>query len=149
MRNFFNNPPMPTYIVMPNPPKHHPISVTPFDEETKSEEIVTAAEKLETARKIALSGDASGAAIFDGTDDATIKVTVKNSARATRDAKGNVINETYAKKSDLDGYVKKEDVTARLNNLEKVLYETKNAANSSLREEDVNIASAADILDLF
>lgn len=108
-----------------------------------TEEVAQSAMKLETARKISVSGDASGAVLFDGTSDATIKVTVKNSERAVKDSTGKEISKTYAAKSDLNEYAKKSELAEKLNYLERILYETKNAVNeiqSELNETKKNIS---------
>lgn len=72
-----------------------------------------AADKLATARAITLTGDATGTANFDGTADASITVTVshataadsatnaENATKATQDANGNVIADTYATKEEV------------------------------------------------
>lgn len=53
---------------------------------------VSSAQKLSTARKINITGNASGAAAFDGTSDVNINVSVSQAAhadKATADANGN------------------------------------------------------------
>lgn len=68
------------------------------------------ADKLTTARAITLTGDATGTANFDGSAAASIAVTVShaaaadsatNATKATQDAAGNVITDTYATKTEL------------------------------------------------
>lgn len=68
------------------------------------------ATKLSTARTISLTGNATGAATFDGSGDISINTTVNESkhaaaadtaTKATQDASGNVITDTYAKKTDV------------------------------------------------
>ena len=69
------------------------------------------AARLETSRKIKITGDASGEVNFDGTRDVEIAVTVNQAKAVTsaatalkafQDAKGNVIDTTYATKSELE-----------------------------------------------
>ena len=117
----------PTYMIIPQMPKKT-ISILPV-EENISDEIAKSALKLEVARKISVSGDATGAVLFDGSTDSEIKLIVKNSERAAKDSSGRDISKTYAQKSDLNDYAKKSDVTEKLNYLEKILYATKNAIN--------------------
>lgn len=131
----------PTYTIIPkqaNPRKN--ISILPLEENTTpeeinlTEEVATSALKLETARKISVSGDATGAVLFDGTSDANIIVKVKNSERAIKDGNGKEISKTYAAKSDLNEYAKKSEVVEKLNYLESVLYATKTAVNEMQSE---------------
>ena len=106
-----------------------PIEDAEKPEKSLLEEVATSALKLETARKISVSGDASGAALFDGTADSEIKITVKNSDRATKDANGNEISKTYAKKNDLSEFVTKTEIEEKINYLENILFATKTALN--------------------
>lgn len=65
---------------------------------------VASAAKLTTARKIALTGGATGEATFDGAANASIAVTVNQAAaatKATQDGSGNVITTTYATKTEV------------------------------------------------
>ena len=74
---------------------------------------VTKVEKLSTPRKINLAGDVSGSASFDGSTDISISVVVNQAkaattaalataaVQATQDSAGNIINTTYATKSEL------------------------------------------------
>ena len=59
---------------------------------------VASAGKLTTPVNITISGDATGTASFDGSNDATITLDVQ---RATADADGNDIQETYATKTEV------------------------------------------------
>lgn len=120
----------PTYMIIPQPAKKT-LSILPVEETPQniSEEIAKSALKLEVARKISVSGDATGAVLFDGNADAEIKLIVKNSERATKDGEGKNISKTYATKSDLNEYAKKSEVAEKLNYLEKILYATKTAVN--------------------
>lgn len=128
----------PTYMIVPQP-RRKVISILPIEdtsdaEKVLTEEIAKSAMKLETARKISVSGDASGAAIFDGTADAEIKITVKNAERAIKDGTGKEISKTYAAKSELADYAKKSEIAEKLNYIERILYETKNAVNEMQNE---------------
>lgn len=63
------------------------------------------ADKLATAREIALTGDAAGSANFDGSAAISIETTVSHSAaadQATSDGAGNNIVNTYATKTELE-----------------------------------------------
>lgn len=74
---------------------------------------VTDVKKLGTARKIEITGDASGDVLFDGSSDVSIALVVSYakttataasallSTKAEQDAKGNVIDTTYATKNEL------------------------------------------------
>lgn len=59
---------------------------------------VASAGKLTTPVNITISGDATGTTSFDGSNDATITLDVQ---RATADADGNDIQETYATKTEV------------------------------------------------
>lgn len=68
------------------------------DNTADANKVVASAGKLTTARTITLEGDATGSASFDGSANATITVDV---ARATADASGNNIEDTYATKTEV------------------------------------------------
>ena len=124
----------PTYIVAP-PPQKKSISILPIEEEKPvSNEIAKSALKLETARKISVTGDATGAAVFDGAQDAEIRLIVKNADRATKDGNGKEISKIYAAKTDLLELAKKSEVTEKINYLESILYATKNSVNAFQNE---------------
>lgn len=83
--------------------------------DTKLDKTGTAvsASKLKTARTISLTGNVSGSATFDGSTNINISTTVNESkhaaaadtaTKATQDASGNVISDTYATKSSLSSY---------------------------------------------
>ena len=151
MKNYEN---VPVYKVVINPaiPHHHHHHRPPEHREEEMiiiDEVVKSALKLENARKITLSGDIAGAALFDGTDDVNVKVAVKTADRALKDARGNDIHRTYAQKSDLVNLASKDDVQKKLNYLERVLHATKEAVNESLRESDLPLANESDIDKLF
>ena len=77
------------------------------DNTADSAKSVASAGKLTTARTVSLTGDAAGSAEFDGSKDAAIEVTVSHAAasdsatKATQDASGNVIADTYATKTEV------------------------------------------------
>lgn len=127
----------PTFMIVPQTQKT--VSILPIEEEKSvTDEIAKSALKLETARKISVTGDASGAAVFDGTQDAEIRLIVKNAERATKDGTGKEISKTYAAKTDLLELAKKSEVTEKINYLESILYATKNAVNTF--QNDLNAA---------
>lgn len=68
------------------------------DNTADANKVVASAGKLTTARTITIAGDATGSASFDGSANATITVDV---ARATSDASGNNIEDTYATKTEI------------------------------------------------
>ena len=68
------------------------------DNTADANKVVASAGKLTTARTITIAGDATGSASFDGSANATITVDV---AKATADANGNNIANTYATKTEV------------------------------------------------
>ena len=130
----------PTFMIFSQPQKQKTISILPIEEPKPkvSDEVAPSALKLETARKISVSGDATGAAIFDGTADTEIRLIVKNADRATKDGTGKEISKTYAAKTDLTEFAKKSEVTEKLNYLETILFATKSAINNF--QNDLNAA---------
>ena len=72
------------------------------DNTADSSKSVASAAKLTTARKISLTGNATGSTSFNGSADVSISVTVNTATKATQDAAGNVITTTYATKSELN-----------------------------------------------
>ena len=68
------------------------------DNTADANKVVASAGKLTQARTITIAGDATGSASFDGSANATITVDV---ARATADASGNNIEDTYATKTEV------------------------------------------------
>ena len=147
--------PVYTVIIHPTPPPKPPKELFPLPKEHTHEEIIIVKEvaesavKLENARKISLSGDLSGAILFDGSEDVTIKAAVKVADRALKDANGKDISKTYARQSELDKYVLKSEIQRKLNYLEKIIYATKMAVNESLREQDLDVATDNDLDNLF
>ena len=65
----------------------------------KVRKVADTASKLATARNIALTGNASGSASFDGTSDVNIDVTVNTATKAVNDGNGDNIANTYLKKA--------------------------------------------------
>ena len=147
--------PVYTVIIHPTPPPKPPKELFPLPKEHTHEEIIIVKEvaesavKLENARKISLGGDLSGAILFDGSEDVTIKAAVKVADRAIKDANGKDISKTYARQSELDKYVLKSEIQRKLNYLEKIIYATKMAVNESLREQDLDVATDNDLDNLF
>lgn len=68
------------------------------DNTADANKVVASAGKLTTARTITIAGDATGSASFDGSANATITLDV---TRATADASGNNIEDTYATKTEV------------------------------------------------
>lgn len=94
--------------------------------------------KFATARKIAIKGDATGDAYFDGSEDVTINLSVSTALSATNDELGNKISETYATTTSLSSFVAKDELTAILEDY---------APISALSDSEKIIAE--DILKLF
>ena len=141
---------IPVYTIVINPKPHKPpIKPLPKEESIIVTEVAESALRLNEARKITLTGDVAGVTLFDGSDDVSLKATVKNANRAVNDANGKDIAKTYAKKNDLEKYASKEDVKEKLNYLETVLHATKEAVNKSLREEDLKFAAESDVEEMF
>lgn len=147
--------PVYTIVINPTPPPKPPKELFPLPKEHTHEEVIIVKEvaesavKLENARKISLGGDLSGAILFDGSEDVTIKAAVKVADRAIKDANGKDISKTYARQSDLDKYALKSEIQRKLNYLEKIIYATKMAVNESLREKDLDVATDVDLDSLF
>ena len=136
---------IPVYTIILNRPSTPPPPVEPIP----IDEVAKSAIKLESAKKITLGGDLTGAVLFDGSDDVTLKGSAKYSIRALKDANGNEISETYARKTELSKYAVKKDVTDKINYLETVLHATKEAVNKSITIDDIEVAANADISDMF
>ena len=130
----------PTFMIIPQQPRQKAISILPIEEPkpTVTDEVAKSAMKLETARKISVTGDATGAGLFDGSADSEIKISVKNSERAIKDGNGKEISKTYAPKTELANFAKKSEVTEKINYLESVLFATKSAVNAF--QNDLNSA---------
>lgn len=149
MKNFekkYSDIPVYTIVINPLPPKELFPLPKPKEEIVIHKEVAKSALKLENVRKITLSGDLNGAVLFDGSEDVTLKATVKVADRAYKDSKGNDISKTYAKKSELEDYVLKSEIYKKLNYLEKIIYATKETLNETIGE---NFASEDDITNLF
>lgn len=158
MKNFekkYSDIPVYTVIIRPAPPPKPPKELFPVPQEHAHEEIIIVKEvaesalKLENAKKISLGGDLSGAILFDGSEDVTLKAAVKVADRAVKDGNGKDISKTYARQSDLDKYVLKSEIQRKINYLERIIYATKMAVNESLREQDLDVASENDLENLF
>ena len=147
MRNFehrHDNIPVYTIVINPfMPPK------PPAEEIVVTKEVAKSALKLEDARKITLSGDLTGAVLFDGSEDVTLKAISKFADRAVKDGKGNEISETYARKNELEKYALKSEIKKKLNYFESILYATKEAVNEYLNEKNVDVATDEDLDNLF
>ena len=111
--------------------------------DTKLDKTGTAvsASKLQTARTISLMGNVSGSATFDGSTNINISTTVNESkhaaaadtaTRATQDASGNVIADTYATISALSSYQTK------------ITFDSTPTANSSNPVTSAGIKAAID-----
>ena len=87
--------------------------------------------KLATARKIAITGDAEGSVYFDGSEDATINLSITNpvaeATSAVSDGAGNVISETYATKAALSSFVTTTELATTLED-----YATTSGASAEL-----------------
>ena len=138
-------PPKPPQNFFPEHIPHIPKGEVPV----MSREVAPSALRLEEARRISFSGDVVGVAIFDGSEDVEIATTVKTADRAVKDGRGNEISKSYARKSELEKFVTKEDLQKKINYLEKVLHATKEAVNDSIRREDLSLATVADIDEMF
>lgn len=71
------------------------------DNTADKDKSVASAATLTTARNITLSGDATGSASFNGSQNVTITVDVNTATKATQDGSGNNIENTYATKSEV------------------------------------------------
>lgn len=111
--------------------------------DTKLDKTGTAvsASKLQTARTISLTGNVSGSATFDGSTNINISTTVNESkhaaaadtaTKATQDASGNVIADTYATISALSSYQTK------------ITFDSTPTANSSNPVTSAGIKAAID-----
>lgn len=78
------------------------------------------ATKLSTARKINITGNATGSTSFDGTNDVSINVTVNSATKATNDSNGANIASTYVKKAGDTTTGKITFASTDLNNLPEV-----------------------------
>lgn len=67
-----------------------------------SDGTAAAAQKWSAARTFTVNGDASGSVSIDGSQDVSINLTVNSSTKATSDALGRKIDETYATQSDVE-----------------------------------------------
>lgn len=115
--------------------------------------------KFQTARKIAIEGDASGSAYFDGSADVAINLSVATALSAANDGAGNNISETYATKAGLSAFVTKNELAEALADSELIIKNdivalfdgSASAINwgTSIAWADFEIANEADIVKLF
>ena len=77
------------------------VGLDKVDNTADADKAVKSATVLATGRKIAIAGDATGEATFDGSKDVSINVDVTEATKATQDGAGNVIAETYATKEEV------------------------------------------------
>lgn len=118
-----------------------------FDvKDLKAKNTIENAEKLSSAKNISLSGDAEGSVAFDGSSDANISVNVKNADKATHDSEGNVITENYATKNELQDYIRQEEMTNKIQEVEQAAVYGATMVINSLAQ---NFATAEDIDSLF
>lgn len=77
------------------------VGLDKVDNTADADKAVKSATVLATGRKIAIAGDATGEATFDGSKNISINVDVAEATKATQDGAGNVIAETYATKDEV------------------------------------------------
>ena len=86
------------------------IDLDNVDNTADNQKSVKSAEQLTTARTITLTGDATGTVSFNGSTNVSIATTVthaesaesaESATKATHDSEGNVINTTYATKTEV------------------------------------------------
>ena len=101
-------------------------------------------------REFSLTGDATGSVKLNGRNDAAINVTVKNSAQAISDGEGNNIAETYARAAELDNYVRRSEMDAKVGEIERAAISgAKMVMSDCLKTGDLQYASDSDILKIF
>ena len=101
-------------------------------------------------RDFSLTGDVEGSVKVNGRNDAAIQVTVKTSAKAVSDAQGNNIAETYARADELANYVKRDEINAKVDELERAAISgAKMVTADCVRSSDLQFASDSDILKIF
>ena len=114
-----------------------------------SADTATTATKLATARTLALSGDVTGSASFDGSANATISATVNNAAQAAKLATARTITLTgdASGSSSFDG-TSNVSIAATVNNAAKVggYSPATTATASTVAVRDANGKLAGDIL---
>lgn len=101
-------------------------------------------------REFSLTGDAEGSVKLNGRNDAAIQVTVKTSAQAVSDSQGNNIAETYARADELANYIKRDEIDAKVDELERAaLTGAKIATADCVKSSELQFASDSDILRIF
>ncbi|MBR3745342.1 MAG: hypothetical protein IKN27_00055 [Selenomonadaceae bacterium] len=101
-------------------------------------------------RDFSLTGDAEGSVKLDGKNNAAIQVTVKTSEKAVSDANGNNIAETYARADELANYIKRDEIDAKVDELERAaLTGAKMITADCVKSSDLEFASDNDILRIF
>ena len=111
------------------------------------EEVRTLSDK---EREFSLTGDAEGSVKFNGRNNAALNVTVKNSAQATADGEGNNIAQTYARADELNNYVKRDEMSAKVDELERAAISgAKMVVQDCVKTGDLQFAGESDILKIF
>ena len=101
-------------------------------------------------RDFSLTGDAEGSVKLDGKNNAAIQVTVKTSAQAVSDGEGNNIAQTYARADELANYVKRDEIDAKVDELERAAVTgAKMVTADCVKSSELQFASDSDILRIF
>ena len=101
-------------------------------------------------RDFSLTGDVEGSVKLNGKNDAAITVKVKTSAQAVSDGEGNEISKTYARADELNNYVKRDEISAKVDELERAAISgAKMVTSDCLKAGDLQFASDSDILKIF
>ncbi|MBR1646000.1 MAG: hypothetical protein IJ685_04390 [Selenomonadaceae bacterium] len=101
-------------------------------------------------RDFSLTGDAEGSVKLDGKNNAAIQVTVKTSAQAVSDGEGNNIAQTYARADELANYVKRDEIDAKVDELERAaLTGAKMVTADCVKSSELQFASDSNILKIF
>ena len=101
-------------------------------------------------RDFSLTGDVEGSVKLNGKNDAAIAVKVKTSAQAVSDGEGNEISKTYARADELNNYVKRDEISAKVDELERAAISgAKMVTSDCLKAGDLQFASDSDILKIF
>ena len=91
-----------------------------------------------------------GSVKLNGKNDAAITVKVKTSAQAVSDGEGNEISKTYARADELNNYVKRDEISAKVDELERAAISgAKMVTSDCLKAGDLQFASDSDILKIF
>ena len=111
------------------------------------EEVRTLSDK---ERDFSLTGDVEGSVKINGKNDAAITVKVKTSAQAVSDGEGNEISKTYARADELENYVKRDEISAKVDELERAAISgAKMVTSDCLKASDLQFATDSDILKIF